>query len=87
MTVPGNSPFAVTVGALNTKGTALRSDDVMATYSSKGPTRFDHLVKPDVVAPGNRILGLLAPGARLATAHPELVMATAGGSRLELSGT
>ncbi len=80
VTVPGNSPFAITVGAVNTKGTAFRSDDVMATYSSKGPTRFDHLVKPDVVAPGNRILGLLATGARLATAHPELVMATGSGS-------
>jgi hypothetical protein len=29
----------------------------MATYSSMGPTRFDHLVKPDLVAPGNKIVG------------------------------
>ena len=35
---PGNSPFAITVGAVNTKGTPYRSDDVMATYSSIGPT-------------------------------------------------
>src|ERR1051325_3712810 len=28
---PGNSPFAITVGAVNTKGTPFRSDDVMAT--------------------------------------------------------
>ena len=34
---PGNSPYAITVGAINTKGTASRSDDVMATYSSRGP--------------------------------------------------
>ncbi len=33
---PGNSPSAITVGALNTKGTAFPSDDVMATYSSRG---------------------------------------------------
>ena len=32
VTAPGNSPFAITVGALNTKGTAFRIDDVMATY-------------------------------------------------------
>src|SRR5687767_8128829 len=29
---PGNSPSALTVGASNTRGTAQRSDDVMATY-------------------------------------------------------
>ena len=66
VTVPGNSPHAITVGALNTKGTAFRSDDEVATYSSRGPTRYDHLIKPDLVAPGNRIRGLLAPGSTLA---------------------
>ena len=34
---PGNSPAALTVGALNTQQTPARSDDVMATYSSRGP--------------------------------------------------
>ncbi len=34
ITTPGNSPFAITVGALNTKGTAFRSDDEVASYSS-----------------------------------------------------
>src|SRR5437899_6114089 len=29
-------------------------DDTIATYSSKGPTGFDQIVKPDLVAPGNR---------------------------------
>ena len=37
---PGNSPFAITVGALNTRGTAARSDDTVATYSSRGPTPY-----------------------------------------------
>jgi serine protease AprX len=58
---PGNSPYAITVGALNTKQTPWRSDDVLATYSSRGPTRFDHVIKPDLIAPGNRIKGLLPP--------------------------
>ena len=49
-------PHSITVGALNTKGTPFRSDDEVASYSSKGPTRFDGLVKPDLVAPGNRIV-------------------------------
>jgi len=36
--VPGNSPLAITVGAVNTWGTVARNDDTIATYSSRGPT-------------------------------------------------
>ena len=70
ITRPGNCPYAITVGALNTKGTPTRSDDVMATYSSWGPTPFDHLIKPDLSAPGNKILGLAAPGSSLVQEPP-----------------
>jgi serine protease AprX len=63
---PGNDPYVITVGAMNTKGTPSRSDDVLASYSSKGPTAFDHIVKPDIVAPGNGIVSLLAPNSTLA---------------------
>ena len=28
-------------------GTVMRSDDLVATYSSKGPTFLDHVVKPE----------------------------------------
>ena len=28
------------------------------SYSSKGPSAIDHIVKPDVVAPGNQIASL-----------------------------
>src|SRR4051812_23541671 len=45
--VPGNSPLAITVGAVNTWGTVKRSDDTIATYSSRGPTQYDLAVKPD----------------------------------------
>ena len=87
ITRPGNCPFAITVGALNTKGTPTRSDDVMATYSSWGPTPFDHSIKPDLSAPGNKILGLAAPGSTLVKNHPELVVEADGRRRLILSGT
>src|SRR5262249_18627145 len=63
--VPGNSPYVITVGAMNTKGTLTRSDDVIATYSSKGPTQIDHYIKPDLVAPGNRILSVRDSGSTL----------------------
>jgi serine protease AprX len=61
ITVPGNSPVALTVGALNTWGTVGRSDDSVTTYSSRGPTRYDNIVKPDLAAPGNKIISLEAP--------------------------
>ena len=59
---PGNDPYVITVGAMNTKGTPDRGDDVMTSYSAKGPTVIDHIVKPDLVAPGNRVISLQEPG-------------------------
>jgi serine protease AprX len=87
VSTPGISPYALTVGALNTKNTPWRSDDEVASYSSKGPTMYDQLVKPDLVAPGNKILGLAAPGSTLVQEYPELVTAGRGGRTLQLSGT
>ncbi|HUJ20929.1 MAG TPA: S8 family peptidase [Bryobacteraceae bacterium] len=57
---PGDDPYVITVGAMKTMGTLTRADDLIASYSSKGPTLLDHIVKPDIVAPGNRIISLLA---------------------------
>src|SRR5262249_52090391 len=44
---PGNDPVVITVGAMKTMGTPSRADDLIASYSSKGPTLVDHIVKPD----------------------------------------
>ena len=87
ITAPGNSPYAITVGALNTKGTPWRSDDEVAGYSSHGPTAIDGLLKPDLVAPGNKIESLLAPNSTIAREHPELVIGNGADARLQLSGT
>src|SRR4051794_35136318 len=38
---PGNSPWAITVGSINTQGTPQRGDDTIATYSSRGPSKYD----------------------------------------------
>jgi serine protease AprX len=62
---PGNDPYVITVGAMNTMGTTTRFDDQISSYSSKGPTAFNHIVKPDLVAPGNRISSLLVPKSTL----------------------
>jgi serine protease AprX len=88
ITSPGNSPYAITVGALNTKGTVDRSDDVVATYSSRGPTRFDFAMKPDIAAPGNKIISLEAKGSYLPTMYPFLHTAGTGtNAYMQLSGT
>jgi serine protease AprX len=60
ITSPGNDPHVITVGASNSHGTPNISDDTIASYSSKGPTLIDHIVKPDLVAPGNAVVSLLA---------------------------
>jgi len=69
---PGNDPNVITVGATKTNGSDSRSDDTVASYSSKGPTLLDHVVKPDLVAPGNRVISLAAPGSKLGTLLPDL---------------
>ena len=53
---PGNDPLVITVGAMKAMGTYSRTDDQIASYSSKGPTTYDHVVKPDVVAPRNLVV-------------------------------
>jgi serine protease AprX len=89
---PGHEPSVITVGAANAKATALRSDDLMTRFSSRGPTRgsvklpsgstwTDNLLKPDLVASGNRLLGAVAnqqnqpapTGNLLATLNPALM--------------
>ena len=55
---PGDDPLVITVGAMHDNLAIWRPDDVMTSYSSKGPSRMDQVVKPDVVAPGNRITSL-----------------------------
>jgi len=61
ITSPGNDPYVITVGAMNTMGTPDRTDDVIASYSSKGPSLTDNVIKPDLVAPGNLIVSLYTP--------------------------
>ena len=60
ITSPGNDPYVITVGAMKTMDTYDRADDLIASYSSKGPTLYDYVVKPDIVAPGNKVVSLLS---------------------------
>jgi serine protease AprX len=85
---PGNSPWAITVGSLNTWGTVKRTDDTVTSYSSRGPARYDGTVKPDVAAPGNKIVSLEANGSYLASTYSYLHRAGSGNNGyMQLSGT
>ncbi len=88
VTSPGISPFAITVGALRTQGTADPSDDTVAPWSSRGPTNVDHIVKPDLVAPGSRIVSTAAAGGALMSQFPDrLVDGPGANDYFAMSGT
>ena len=75
ITAPGNAPWVLTVGASDTNGTSSRSDDVIAPYSSRGPSRIDYAAKPDIVAPGTGIVSLASAGSTLYRSHPAYLIA------------
>lgn len=52
---PGINPDVITVGAIDDKRTVEHNDDIIASFSSRGPT-VDGLQKPDLVAPGVNIM-------------------------------
>lgn len=87
--VPANDPAVITVGATFTEYTATRVDDVITSYSSKGPSLIDHIVKPDIVAPGNHLVSLRAPGSMLDLEYPQFDVAPYRGKAkyFRLSGT
>lgn len=98
---PGNEPSAITVGATNTFGTDARDDDGVASFSSRGPTRsfitdddgvshFDNIIKPDLVAPGNKLIEAEAVNNYLVTQTPSLDAGVSGSTprkMMYLSGT
>ncbi len=99
---PGNEPSVITVGASNTFGTDARNDDGIATYSSRGPTRsfytnasgtkvYDQIVKPELVAPGNKLISVASDKNYLMQQNPQLKMPVAGTASdemmMQLSGT
>jgi serine protease AprX len=80
---PGNDPVLLTVGALDERGTAGRSDDAVADFSSRGPAA-QGIGKPDLVAPGTHLVSLRAPGSVVDTQNPDSRIA---GSYFRGSGT
>jgi serine protease AprX len=102
---PGDEPSAITVGSMKSYDTLYRGDDTVNNFSSKGPTRgsvvgadnvaqYDNLLKPDLVAPGNRVIGAISSDSRglqpslLSMQNPSLILQSRPGTGLMLgSGT
>jgi serine protease AprX len=81
---PANAPAVITVGATKTLDTASDADDRITSYSSKGPTWGDQVVKPDLVAPGNMIVSLRTQGSTL---DRQFAANAVDGSYIRFSGT
>ena len=88
---PGNAPWVLTIGASSEMGTAVREDDVVAPFSSRGPTAIDKVAKPDLVAPGVGIESTTEPASALFAANPGSrlwgAIATESEPYLRLTGT
>lgn len=69
ISVPGTLPDAITVGALDDRGTPELEDDGMYSQSSHGPTRIDGHPKPDLVASGVGVYGPRSPDSELDRSH------------------
>jgi serine protease AprX len=72
---PANDPFVVTVGAIDDRGTTGLGDDLLPSFSGRGPTATDGLSKPDVVAPGAHLVSLAAPNASITSQFPSTMSA------------
>jgi len=83
---PGIDPYAITVGATDDRGTLGRGDDLLAWFSAWGSA--DSNAKPDLVAPGRRIVSIRVPGSALDTLFPDrIVVARNGSTYFRLTGT
>ena len=83
---PGIDPYAITVGATDDRGTIGRDDDLLAWFSAWGSA--DSNAKPDLVAPGRRIVSLRVPGSALDVLFPDrVVVAQNGATYFRLTGT
>jgi serine protease AprX len=80
---PGNDPFVITVGALDTGNGNGAGDDSLAPWSAWGYTP-DGFAKPDISAPGRYMVGPVPAGATLPASRPDKVT---GYGYMQLSGT
>lgn len=68
--VPGNVPYVITVGAVSDSYTpGLNNDDFLTSFSAAGPT-VEGFVKPELVAPGGHVQGVMNGKNLIPSEHP-----------------
>lgn len=82
---PGNDPYVITVGAMKSADKN-RNHDTIATYSSRGPSRLDYIVKPDIVAAGNQVASVRKPLSFIELTSPGSVVPVTDYKRAGLLG-
>ena len=87
ITSPGNAPSAITVGAASNAGTTVRTDDRIASFSSRGPSWYDGIAKPDVVGPGTGMVSNAVLGSTLVTDFSALTIREGASTYLRLNGS
>ena len=70
ISTPGADPFIITAGSFDDQGTRSEQDDRQSAFSSRGPTK-DGFTKPDVLAPGRRVVSLRSDGSQAAPLQPD----------------
>ncbi|HVF06824.1 MAG TPA: S8 family peptidase [Frankiaceae bacterium] len=87
---PGDDPYVITVGAVDDRETPALDDDRLPNFSARGPVTDGLLswVKPDVVAPGARVISLRTAGSHIdEVAGPGVFAGTAFAGYRRGSGT
>lgn len=74
VTAPGNNPWLISVGAANFNSSRETID--VAPFSGRGPTASGH-IKPNIIAPGVRLAGLL-PQKAMRPNHEPVELTEAG---------
>jgi serine protease AprX len=66
LNAPAYDPYIMAVGASDPNGTRTRTDDIVASFSSRGVASR----RPDLVAPGRSVTSLRTPGSFIDTRYP-----------------
>ena len=71
---PADDPMVLSVGAYDDKGDTNERNDVLAPWSSRGPTAAG-TAKPELVAPGRTLVAVRSPGSAVEVENPKALVA------------
>jgi serine protease AprX len=67
---PADDPLVLTTGAVDDVHSVSVSDDVIPTFTSRGPTAADGLTKPDITTPGSLLISTRSPNSWVEEKYP-----------------